>query len=222
MKNKLFFLTLVLLVACSNEPSEKSVLNSSGKKHTSLDLYNDLDPDTLYVYSDDGRRDKNYPFTGKNIDSNIISILPYHIKQNGLLNEEFFACYKFPVDSTRTGLITRVPGEYDPSRITLFIYDALADSVTKQVDLADVFGDAGDASQHSSCLFYDKNKALNILTYYWSSYDHSVDNENDSLIEHWNNYLLLSLKDNRLDTLSKDSAEIVRAYPGIVKKLEGF
>ncbi|MCW3105073.1 MAG: hypothetical protein JWO09_3513 [Bacteroidetes bacterium] len=221
MKKPIYFLSILLLSACSSNPSTDQSATETPATRDLGKTFADINPDSLYVYSIENTEDKNYKFAGRLLDSSIISIFPYYVKGDQRWKTEYFGCYKFAIDSSRIALVTRVPGEYVSSSLQLFIYDIQKDSVTQQIDLADLWGDAGEFSEHNSCIFYSPEKELKILSYYWSSYDHSVDQETegDTLIEYWEGYLLRGLSKNAGDTLSKDSAEIVRNYPAMLEKM---
>ena len=183
-------------------------------------LFKDISPDSFYVYSDWSIDKKDFAFKGIMMDSSQISILPYGWIDHYSWNKDFGACYKFPLDSTCIALIARVSGEYVSSALKLFVFDLQKDSITYTINLADTWGDAGESSKYSSCLFNEKNKNLTIVTYSGGTYDHRVgDEENDTIIENWNYYYLYKLSNNILDTISKDSSEIVNRYPTIMAKL---
>ncbi|MCW3071924.1 MAG: hypothetical protein JWO44_1814 [Bacteroidetes bacterium] len=224
MKKSFYSLSILLLSACSSEPADQPVTATAAQQRDLSKNFSDINPDSLYVYSVANTEDKNYKFVGKVLDSSVISIFPYYIRNDERWNREFFGCYKFAIDTSHIALITRVPGEYVSSSLQLFIYDIQRDSVTVQIDLADLWGDAGDFAEHSSCIFYSPDKELKILSYYWSSYDRSVEQETegDTLIEYWDDFLLRGLSKNPGDTLSKDSAGIVKNYSAMLKNMPHY
>ncbi|HEX7413357.1 MAG TPA: hypothetical protein VF411_04865, partial [Bacteroidia bacterium] len=186
-------------------------------------LFTDVATDTFYVYSDLSIDGHKFAFSGRPLDSTQVSFLPFDIKGNYNWNKDYSACYKFPIDKSHIALITRIPGEYVSSKITLLVFDIDKDSIIKSLNLADTWGDAGESFVYNSCIFKDKEKNISILFYAWSSYDHRAgDNPKDTLIEYSKNYLLLNLSKNFGDTISRDSATIVTKYPDMLKKLASY
>lgn len=184
-------------------------------------LYKGAGTDTLYIFSAANIEDPAFSLRGTAMDSAHVWLLPYNLRASYEWNKDFGACFQFAIDSLRTGLVTRLPSEYVSSAIKLLVFDHPKDSVTNSIDLADTFGDAGDVSEYSSCLFHNKERNLLLLTYHWSSYDHSVEDTADTRVDRWYNYSLYKISGDALDTLSKDSAEIIKQYPGIIRKLSG-
>ena len=182
-------------------------------------LFNDIATDSFYVYSADITANPKYEFMGTAMDSVQVSLLPYETRSSYNWDHDFGACYKFPLSTNTMALIARVPAEYVSSAIKLFVFDIEKDSIVKTINLANTFGDAGDVAVYSSYIFKDEEKRMLMLTYYWSSYDHSVYNENDTTIDYWHNYYLFNLTSNSIDTLSKDSATICTNYSTILRKL---
>jgi len=222
MKKLISAFSILLLCACGNEPASEQPIPETAPAPRDLgSVFTDINPDSLYVFSTENTEDKNYKFAGRPLDSSIISIFPYYVRGDERWSTQYFGCYKFALDSSRIALVTRVPGEYVSSSVQLFIYDVQRDSITQQIDLADMWGDAGEFSEQSSCIFYSPEKELKILSYHWSSYDHSVDpeTETDTLTEYWDSYLLRGLSKNAVDTLSKDSIEIIKNYPAMLEKM---
>lgn len=227
MKKQFALLCLLaaFIVGCGNDPKEivkeelaiaKPVVSNFEK----LDkLFKDLTTDTLYVYSSDNGDDKNYRFRGQLMDSAQVFALPAEEHERYKYTKDYFACYKFSIDTNRTAFLARTPGEYSSTVLSLFIFDKRRDSVVKTIDLSDVFGDAGELFFYNSCLVKNTRDPF-ILTYYYSSYDHNVNGEaNDTIIEQTNGYYLRGLINQTGDTLSKDSAMINNKYSHIVRKL---
>jgi hypothetical protein len=227
MKVFYFILIIFLFSYCSSEPKtieRKIPVDSMPFHYVKLqELFKDFTGDTLYVYSDWSPENKNYDFKGAPMDSIQVSMLPHDIRANYNWNKDFGACYKFPLDSFNIALIARTSGEYVSSALKLFVFNLRCDSIVKTLSLADSWGDAGEASVYSSCVFKSPDKNLFILTYSWSSYDHSAgDVENDTIVEYWKSYSLYKLSKNVVDTVSQDSTAIVSQYSAIVQKLSRY
>ena len=223
MKYSFFILVIFALTSCENRDTLnkeiKEILPPTNYSKIQY-LFKDISPDSFYVFSDWSIDQIDFAFKGSIMDSSQILILPYGWIDHYAWNKDFGACYKFPLDSSTVGLIARVSGEYVSSALKLFIFDLQKDSITYTINLADVWGDAGESSVYSSCIIKDKTNSFLIVTYSGGSYDHRIsDIENDTIVENWNYYALYKLKNNVLDTISKDSTEIVTRYPTIVNKL---
>lgn len=223
MRHQIITIFLFLLASCSNKTTTDDIKSeNTASKLSTLELFKDLTLDTFYVYSGDLHKDNN-PFKGTRMDSSQIYFLPLEIRSSFDLDRDFGACYKFPLDKSKVGLIARVAGEYESSAIKLFVFDIEKDSVVKYVNLANTFGDAGDVDVYSSGIFKDKEGNLMILIYRWASYDHTVNGDpNDTIVERWNTYSLIKLSQTSVDTVSKDSATIVTKYREIAKKLASY
>lgn len=226
IKNSIcLFILMLSIISCSDSREKKTEANEPPKvsRYDALkDLFKDVDQDTLYVYSTWELDDKNFQYKGLKLDSIQVQNLNYDNRKSFSAVNEIAACGKFELGQGFKALIVRSPGEYSSTVIELLIFDAAKDSVIKNIYLADVFGDAGESFVMSSCIFKDKGMGRLALSYYTSSYDHSVNGEpNDSLVETSRRYVLFDLSKNIGDTLSKDSAFITGKYNRIVKKLEG-
>lgn len=73
-----------------------------------------------------------------------------------------FAVAKLPLPAQKTGLLTRVPSEYYPSKIILFVFDDQTGQVTSTCEVAETFGDAGDIYVRTSNLSRVANQELKI------------------------------------------------------------
>lgn len=77
-------------------------------------------------------------------------------------DSSMFAVAKLPLLSKKTGLLTRVPGMYVPSKIILFIFDNQTGKVTSTCEVAETFGDAGDVYVRTSNLSWGAKQELKI------------------------------------------------------------
>jgi hypothetical protein len=224
MKQYLSLFFVIVFIACNNEPlKEKEAELPKISKLVQLDKnFKEISYDTFYVYSSDNTEDINYQFRGKPMDSVQVQALPAVMKELYKFSKDFSACYKFKISDSQTGFISRVPGEYVSSAVELFVFDIKKDSVTHQFFLADNFGDAGEVYNYRSCIFRNDKKKHMILSYFVTSYDHSVEGDTaDTSTETWNKYILFEVAKNSIDTVSDDSSYIVKHHPEILKKLTG-
>lgn len=219
-----FVLIILILSACST-PSTKSKKHRKKKRaKTTISNYSKIDKlfkeisfDSFYVQSSFGFEKSNFKFHGKKMDSLQIEALPHDIRRSYQYNKDIAACYKFSMNEKEVGLIVRCGGEYSSTAIKLFVFDLGQDSVTASVNLADVFGDAGEFMSYQSCIFKDETEDLQILTYRHSSY-HEIDDTVEFVTE---SYSLLNDSTHWNKPVSTDSMLIVTAYPEMINKLSG-
>ncbi|MBO9659285.1 MAG: hypothetical protein J7527_10715, partial [Chitinophagaceae bacterium] len=158
MKNIVFVLMAFLLFSCAETPKEMPAEKTEevriSKFQQLLTKYRDISFDTLEVFAAFDMDKKDYKYSGVELDSTEMMLLPEEIGR--IEPQSFFACYKFQIDSTGIGLITRVPGEYYPTSIKLLVLNTKLDSIVSYFELSDLSGDAGDMWQKTSWLYkYD-------------------------------------------------------------------
>ncbi|MBO0357685.1 hypothetical protein J0X19_06990 [Hymenobacter sp. BT186] len=119
-------------------------------------------------------------------------------------DSSMFAVAKLPLPSQKTGLLTRVPGMYMPSKIILFVFDNQTGQVTSTCEVAETFGDAGDVYVRTSNLSWGARQELSIVV---SQSNCSPINENldnitctDSTLIYESNKGLISLITKRKKT----------------------
>ena len=216
------FLCAWLLMSCGDSETagdkEKSDDAARGPKfHGLFALYKEIVFDSLDVYSNDAD-DPGYQFEGRKLDSTNVALLD--AKHANEWQEGYFACYKFKVNDSLTGLLTRVPAEYVSNSVDLYVYNTRADSVVKVINVAASFGDAGDASSRVTRIIRDKD--LLFLSLVAVTYDRSVEDEKDTIVEEWNFFELFRFLSQRVDTVSKDSATITDKYKTALQQLERY
>lgn len=141
---------------------------------------------------------------------------PYYGKFSGV-----YACYQFPIDSFRTGLIARIPAEYESTTMGLFILDRKKDELAKKYFVLSLsFGDAGDAATRISWLFKTKKQQFQSFVYDYSSYDHSLEDSLDQTIEEWKSYYLIDCMSPKFDTLSKNEIRLKKQFQNLLRTEE--
>ncbi|MDF3026116.1 MAG: hypothetical protein K0S23_423 [Fluviicola sp.] len=205
----------------SSEEEFAKQADSSFSSHYKKSAYDDvlkkfkiISFDTLKVFYDY----ENNLFEGKELTSQEAKFLPMEIyhNYNGQLSG-VFACYQFEIDSTRIGLIARTPSEYESSSVKLFIFDTERDKAEKNyIELGQTFGDAGDGLYKASWLFKTKKKEIHSLGYRYQSYDHSVDDPSDSVVEEWRDYYLINCMSRKMDTISTDEAQLKKRFKKVL------
>ncbi|GAA4319227.1 hypothetical protein GCM10023184_03870 [Flaviaesturariibacter amylovorans] len=176
-----------------------------------LKKYEDATFDTLKVYSGDDLGSESYPFRGRLLDRDDIRLFPSEFVQQLEYDSGFFACYKFHLDSSRYGLITRTPSEYEPSSIKLFVLDKKKGVITYYYELAESIGDAGDVSNRTSWLFRQPN-GFGCFTWDEELHYNSVENENDTSIQRWDYFRLASFNKRSVDTFHLDEGKAKRQF----------
>ena len=220
---KLFYLIVIVsFFSCdqTNTKQQKSATTPTQKESKYKKLltkYKDLSFDTLKVFSSDDLESKKYKFKGKRLDSSEVLLLPKELSEQYINDNGYFACFKFPIDSIRTGLITRTPSTYEPSSVKLLILDIQEDRITDFIELAETFGDAGDMAEKTSWLFKDNNKKYKAFMWYEESHDNSAEDEKDTTVQTWDYYYLLDISKSKADTVSKDEKELIRRYGNLIK-----
>ncbi|MCR5887312.1 hypothetical protein LRS06_05865 [Hymenobacter sp. J193] len=87
------------------------------------------------------------PMHGRLIPARLLPLFGEYVAANG---EEVFAVGKIPLPNHRLALLTRVPGEYFSSRIRLFVLTDSTGRISADLEVAETFGDAGDAYVRTS------------------------------------------------------------------------
>lgn len=211
-KYVLMCIALSLSAACQNtERLPKKVVHYSRQQDPTTSLlskFKDLQLKSLEVNSPD---ESDSAFGGVAIDSLEGALFPSDVNRYDPTDyPNLFACYKFNIDKTQLGLIVRTPSEYTSSSIKLFIYNITSKKIGKYIELAESWGDAGDAVTKTSWLIRDKNR-LKALVWEQYSHDNQVEDLKDTTVERTNYYSLIAISKS-LDTLTKDSAELLNRY----------
>lgn len=228
----LIFLLSGIFSSCNSNPDKKNELSkeeeSVQKTDSSLiqkkSVYDELlkkfkpiSFDTLkveYQYDTKNKKFQGTELTLKEAKSmNIEYTEPGYGKWSGV-----YACYQFTIDSLRTGLIARIPADYESTTIGLFILDRKKDQIEREYFPAGIiFGDAGDAYQRISWLFKTKDKQLRSFVYDYSSYNHEVEDTADHTIDEWTSYFLIDCMSPKFDTISKNEALLKKRFKNVLK-----
>ncbi len=232
MKKSLFqFILLSLLAAfltaCGSDLAPKKetmeeealqVVDSSSIKKTNdfesiLRKYKTISFDTLKVEYADDENDKR--FLGKELTLKEARTLPIGLTENyfGKLSG-VYACYQFQIDSSRLGLITRIPSEYESTSIVLLVFDLQKNKFQNEYFyLGSVNGDAGEISVRISWLFRAKNKQLQSFVYDYQSF-HEID---DTLTTESRDYFLVDCMKPTFDTLSGNQTQLKKRFRNLLK-----
>lgn len=217
IKSAFYFVLLTAVLSCGEMETDKkeNITAKSESKYTKLlSKFKSKSFDTLRVYSPE---ELDGEYRGVELDSADAVLFPKDIADQHFNDPGLFAVYQFPIDDNRLGLIARTPSMYVPSSLKLFFFDKAKDSITSYVELAETWGDAGDYMQKDSWLFKDNGKQIKSFVWLMEGHDNSVENENDTTTEEWNNYYLLDLSKGNADTISKNSEDLKRIFSSLIK-----
>lgn len=200
----------VLIYSCSDNQNELNVNNiKKNRFEILLSKYKSISFDTLKIHYTSGDEQKSI-FFGASLDSSDLQLFPVDLRENSNPNE-FYACYKIVIDSSKVGLITRTPSIYESSSIKFLLYDRNADSIIYQFELAEEWGDAGAAFFKTSWLYTEKGNPKIFITENYS-YDHSIESQADSTVEQKTRSYLLSINKFHIDTISKDNNNLLKLF----------
>ena len=219
-----------LFLSCSSNPpkdipkeeepvvnADSSLLQKNSAYAELLKKFRPISFDTLKVTYQYETKDQR--FKGTELTLKEAKIFPLGITDNsfGKLSG-VYACYQFPLDSTRIGLIARIPGEYDANSVGLFIFDRKKDQLQKEYMLLSVdFGDAGDVYNRTSWLIRAKDKQYQSLIYDYSAYYHEVEDTSDHTVDEWEEYYLFNCMSPEFDTISKNGTKLKKQFRRILK-----
>jgi hypothetical protein len=144
-------LVLTIFFGCNNNKETRT--RDFGRL---LSKFEPISFDTLKIFYG-FRGEQNSRFKGNALDSNDLSLLPVSLrpKEGALWSDRYFACFKFPVDSARTALITRTPWIYESSSLSLMVYDKNADSILYQFEVGQDWADVSGSFTKTSWLYKD-------------------------------------------------------------------
>jgi hypothetical protein len=218
MKKLLYLIIVITLFSCNKKP--KSLINlktETPKESKYLELlkkFDNISIDTLKVFSSEDFGN----FKGRELDSLDVILFPKEIAEAHFIDPPgLFACYKFQIDSDRIGLIARTPSEYVPSSIKLFVFNKLKDEITNYIELAESWGDAGDALEKTSWLFRNKDNNIQSLVWVHESHYNGVEVENDTTSESWDYHYLVNISKSKFDTIYKNSELLSKEFKNLLK-----
>jgi hypothetical protein len=222
----------LFIMACACSP-EKTQETGHEKDQASaeklLEVFENVSADTIHVFASDNVESKTYAYNGFKLDSLDLKLFPKEFSEDGNSDYGFYACKRFKIDDERTGLIVRSPGEYVSSSLKLFIYNSRNKTLDYGMELADVVGDAGWLVNMSAKLFFDRNRKLNCILRRLESYDHSAENENDTIVDKSIVDYHIDLSRNKADTFETRSIlnrkcyyDVSSSFTGILKEEEFY
>ena len=220
MHKVLYVALATMLISCGNSAGDQIRKENAFTSSTEalLSKYHTISFDTLLVFSTDNPESAGFKYKGSPFDSAEMLLLPKSFIDKYPADNGFHACYKFFIDSRHIGLITRSPSAYVASSIKLFVFDTEKDSITNYAELAENWGDAGDFVNKRAWLFKDKNKTWHSFIRVQEGHHNSVENPTDKTTSTWDDYCLLKIAGNSIDTLSKDSNLLAGRFSQLLKQ----
>lgn len=115
---------------------------------------------------------------------------------------DVFALARLDLPDQKVGLLTRLPGEYASTRIKLLVLDPQSGSIIDECEVAETFGDAGDAYLRTSTLSRDARQQLliTIRQQHCSPTDSTM--ETSTCLD---SVLIYQLRDSRFRVVSRKS-----------------
>ena len=223
MRMMLFACCMALLAACRNETNPPVPKNKHPKKDSRyagiLAKCKAITIDTLPVYSTvEGLDSGTFSYKGVLIDSIDTHLFSPEISTGDKWDfTKFFACYSFAIDNGHTGIIVRTPASNEPTSVKLFTIDNERDTIINWIELADRFDKGSDVSEKTSWLY--RNKTMNLTAYMWiqETYDHGVENENDTTIDLSNHYYVLDLSKPKYDTINSNAGDLLKTFQAVIR-----
>jgi len=215
MRQLLLFISLATFLGCAQT---KRPVPQGEKYYKLLSKFKEISFDTLFVYSlNDEVTLENYEFKGIKLDSSDAILFPEKISHAHFVDPPgLFACYKFKIDSTRTGIIARTPSEYFPSSIKLFIYTLGKDTLIESNELAQFIGDAGALRNINSWIFRD-TQGFKAFTWLRDSEDNSVENEKDTTISVSDYFSLYDITKDKRDSIGRHISQLPSKFVNLLK-----
>lgn len=217
-------LLVLLISSCDNGSASNVTIDTSTKTEVIslktaatyarlLEKFPPVSFDTLGIEGP-GISDANSPFNGHLLDNHLTELLPKEISRHNYS----YAISQFPLDADNTGLIARVPGEYESSAVVLLIYNHSSNTLKFGAELADTWGDAGDVEEKWSWLIRTTGQPLQKLLVRYTAHDNSVDNEKDTTMESSTDYFLLYITAKGEDTVQKDNPTLLGMYGHLLNR----
>lgn len=196
--------------------TDSSALGSKSNFEVILKKYKAISFDTLKVYYTYDEKDTR--FSGKELTLKEAKSLPIGITENYFGKfSGVYACYQFPIDSFRVGLITRIPGEYESTSVVLLIFDRKRDKIADNYFyLGTSNGDAGEISNRVSWLYKTKEKQLHSFVYDYQS-SHEID---DTVTTESRYYFLVNCMSPQFDTISSNQTRLMKRFKGLLRTEE--
>lgn len=182
----LLFSFFLILTSCTEtnrtEKTTKKKINEDSLKFSKLIAkFQDIQFDTLEVYSLNTINDSTYLFIGDSLDSLDLLLLPLDFTASLSEHMGYYACGKFVVNDTATALILRAPAEYDPSDIYLLYYNPTTFKLNVCMPLSCSFGDAGDVFIRNSWII-KQDSVFTIYTEELTEHYNVVDDPEDNTV----------------------------------------
>lgn len=174
--------------------------------------YKPINLDTLQVYIDYNHLDSTgYAFKGQPLDTAAMRYLTGNPLSSVGDSLTYYACYRFNINDSALGLLTRDPGNFDQHVIQLYILNTNTGKVSTPYALSVLGGDAGDTWEKRGWLMNGKG-GMQVFEHTLQTHDHQAEDEKDTAVDYYHDYTLIKLGYNTADTLSKDSTKLKQQF----------
>lgn len=230
MKSLLLLSLIFLFFNCSGKQNEKlesvaspnlnsSLIDANNQEAQFLALFQKLEADSLRLFSQYGPERTH--FIGKPIRQEFYKFFidaydkesqAYFLEERQELtidkDAEFSAIYKFPVSEKFEGLIIRTPSDYESTSIKLFIWDVSKRKATGFIELAEIWGDAGDSYEATSQLILTHR--LEVIKHTYTSWEDIENPENRTSFDSLFYYQVQKGNINLMKKQKTDSLELAK------------
>jgi hypothetical protein len=184
--------------------------------------------DTLAAFSPgDAEEEEASPYIGIPMDSIEALVLFPGEAFSAYGNPQFFAVYRFEIDTIKTGLLVRAPSHYGPSAIKLLVFNKQKNGITDYGQLADSWGDGGYIERQKAWLFKTAEQELQCFVWMEENNEEG-DNDSDTAIgansatKVHHRYALLDLSGPRRDTITTNSTVLLRDFGHLLTKTDNI
>lgn len=202
-------LYFLIIIFCCKQPNKKVTEvakdKSEAKNYTLLlSKFKEISFDTIGFFPVESDIEFNYAkFNGPQLlkeDVDLLpQIIPHFSDSSGL-----YACYKFLIDSSRIGLITRTTVKNYPLAINLLINNKNTDTINITTGLAQKLVDdgvGGAVIETNSWLYKDKAKNIRAFTWVQESLHRNTNREKRKVSVRANLFFMYNISTNKHDSL---------------------
>ena len=167
MRKIVFYLPMLLFIACQQSPGNESADNAADPKKdvmadpALMDYFEEVNVVKMHLFgTNENMPDpENYPYVGKEITGNAVAMLSEELQPNKV--GSVYACYH---TENSDHFILRVPGKYASSDLAIAKWDAAQKKLVKVKDLAYLQCDEGTCHQQDAWLAdLDDSRTLELI-----------------------------------------------------------
>jgi hypothetical protein len=217
MKNYILFLTILILTlyGCNSDIEtnqeqnnlKQLIDNTEDKKSIKInefmELFEEIDFDTLHAFSFLDTDNRFIKYQGKKIDikysalfenTEIADIIERSEQEAFGKDYDVFGCYKFKIKDNIQGLIVRRYGQYAANRVDLCLWDDSIKKIISNIELAISYGDDGYSTNTESWIYNDNDWKVLTRT---SNYKHQKTITDSSFTKKINGTIIKKIANTR-------------------------